>query len=284
MHQLFYWKQEETKGKKGGKVKQLFENINFNNFKFLLKTNIIRAPLEVLVGAYLLGLYFGDKSFTTIIIPSIISLIVCFVYTIILSLVISWITWWNSAKIVITEKPIGFQYDVLDKRFAKCFLIIHMFGWAFYTGLSYFYAIVFHTKMFSVVIIGSLYGVLVNVYGYFSDRRINWSHIFKKFSDFNIGNNEGIKRNKRKSYLLAIAFQSVILLVISGWLIIILLSFQQSGSFRGLDADPVFSFSGILTLFIPIFILYIRETYVLFFDSNLQKDEKRVFASIQDFY
>jgi len=188
------------------------------------------------------------------------------------------------------------QYKEIDERFDRVFKMTHCFGFACYVIMS----IVIAIRLFSfwkdkgfqntiiLILFGAVFGILWNVYGYFSDLRIDWSKIFDKLNDFKIAEHEEICSEKYKYYKRSLVSQLVIIAVIILTACIIALNVNgnifDNTSNNTSNAIELLSYSSIVGLFITVVSVYLKQTSSLFFKLKRKdkNDETDIFPNIYD--
>ena len=284
------------------RTNKLLKNTKIDNLWYYICTNIVRAPLEALLSLYLAEAWMIFTPFFTtqsravtaketiymIFFPLAIASAVCLVYSLGACLTVGiWAYFMqknhlsnienNDSNHV--EKIVSYFY--IDRIFGFVMGVVHVIGALCYGGISFWVAFNFsntifmndlafnHTKfILGVSIFGLALGTLWNIYGYHSDRRIDWSKIFFNFSSIKISQTDCIRLHKLKYYRNSLLYQVICCMAIIGFVIYILLDFRLSLFNNMTVLSDILSYSAFLTLLITVITLYARQMIDMFYSRK----------------
>ena len=301
------------KKKLGSKLIENFQLLDkecyFQNLLYYIKSNIIRAPLEMLSVLYLaaLGVIFTTLVFRKslessqivymIFSPLAFSAVICISYSIIAAFII--FKWAYKAQLNITEKCGDEQptetkleeiYFSVDESFSEIMYWLHFGGILFYLAGSIFIAeylpkmhIMFGNDSFRkyLILFGLFSGIAWNIYGYQSDKRLDWSKIFKRLETINISTNKNIHGQKLHFYLRSIIMQLSCCLALSIFAVICLIKINPN-LFSEIKTGDLASCSAFLTLLVSVITLYVRTSYTMFFSRKYR--DSVIFPNWRDFF
>lgn len=269
----------------------IHENCYVNNLQFYHKSNLIRAPLEALITIYLAEVammfskWFVDKVKLTspqialmIFIPLLFALVVCLLYSGGVILLV------NRKIYKLTEEfdngtprrtniSISQLYIEINEDVKKTFRLIHVIGGACYLIVGIITSALFSNRIFTGfslwnTIILSVYallmGVIWNIYGYYSDNRIDWSKIYKGLI-IDIAYNSEIKQEKYKSYRRSVYGQTIVVAIITLILILVFARFDYSAIPQNNPFETLLAYSVFGAWFITILKIYGTQMFNIFF-------------------
>lgn len=279
----------------------VFKSCTIKNIWFYMKTNIIRAPLEASISLYLAEawlLFTKDFSINqeTMLISDLVYIVffplafsaaVCLVYSLIASIaVMSWVE--KIKKDNLKNKDIIEQYFEIDSSFSKRMGLIHILGTLCYFIISLIVAIsimntfsISYKVVLSLTIMGFFSGLMWNIYGYLSDRRIDWSKIFDFWDEKPMLSNKNIYIWKLRYYKASIISQIINCTLIIGFVIYLLLNLEINFELSEYTLPGFLSCFVIFTLFISVASLYTKQTYKMFFTREYEEAE--IFPLLSDF-
>lgn len=281
------------------KKKSFYNNFFVNNLWYYHKSNLVRAPLEALITIYLaelalmLSKWFvnrlslnASQIIFMVFIPLLIALIVCLVY--------------SGAVILLINKELNKLINIIDisdidanmitiylqieDKVKLIFRKVHVTGAACYLVVGILACLSLSDKIFceynlNNMIIISLYcfymGIVWNIYGYYSDRRIDWSKIFKNLN-INISENADIQNIKYKYYKRSVKWQIISIFTICFSLVLIVIRFDYDLIPKG-SFDILITYSAFAAWFIAILKLYFTRMFRIFFTH--EKNESEIFPS-----
>jgi len=290
-------KAPNEKKEKPDKIATINEHCNISKLIYYVKTNIIRAPLEMAVTLYLAeALIILTDIFPVnpisvqdviyiIFFPIVLSIVTCFIYSFVIALCVYLATCYVTKYIVVlTLGSPERQYKEINGIFRRVFFGMHFLGFSCYSVIS-----IVVTKQLSsfwgntvcenwpLILFGIVFGFLWNLYGCVSDCRIDWSKIFIHLEKCRITD----YRKKYWAYMGSIVLQLLIIMCI-----------VSVASFIGLRINPelevldIISYSSIVSLFVAVVAIYLKQTLKLFFKLKRGKEDKDsdIFPNIYDFY
>ena len=289
-------------------LQDLNKECYLQNLLFYIKSNIIRAPLEMLSVLYLaaLGVIFTTLIFEEklsspqivymIFSPLAFSAIICILYSIGAAIFI--LKWAYKKQKEITEKfnnasleiKLEEMYFAVDKSFSTIMFYLHFAGVFLYFVSSLFIAEYlpridtrFSNDSFRTYLIafGFFSGITWNIYGYQSDKRLDWSKIFKRLKEINVSTNKKIYDKKLRVYLTSIIMQLSCCFFLSVFSIIFLIKVDPN-LFSEIDNGDLASCSAFLTLLVSVISLYVRTSYNMFFSRKYKNSV--IFPNWCDFF
>lgn len=186
-------------------------------------------------------------------------------------------------------------YKYIDETFLKVMFNLHIKGILSYFAISLLFACaIAYTNIiaynyigtgnklsFIIIIIslGTIFGVLWNLYGYYSDSRIDWSKIFISLKNFKISKNDDIRTIKYKAYKISFAIQILIVFLVLGILTFIAYNLNVDI----IVLTTLIPYSSVAASFLVVLKIYAGQTYKLFYrmKSNRKNDDV-IFPNIFD--
>jgi hypothetical protein len=131
-----------------------------------------------------------------------------------------------------------------------------------------------------VTIIGFLFGLLWNIYGYYSDCRIDCSTIFIRLKDFRINQYDDLRQKKFWAYKMSLIMQLVIIIFFVALMTFILLTLKEDIFNDNLDGyaenlKDLILYSPIIALLTAAMTLYLKFTINYFFDVTEKDNQTR---------
>lgn len=274
---------------------EIHQKCYINNVWFYHKTNLVRAPLEALITIYLLefAMMFSDwfvgrqelsapKILLMVFIPLILASVVCLVYSggVILYVnrnITRLIKMFEGAK----KRNMVEIYTKIEKEASNFFFVVHLTGTLCYLGSSTILYFVIKASIFGggnlnnfiiIVMYGFLMGLAWNVYGYYSDKRIDWSKIYKDMN-LNISDEVKIKSEKYKSYNRSVRLQITLLAIITLILVLIFKRFDYSIIPQDQSFNILVTYSAFGAWFIAILKIYCTQMFNMFFRRKYKESE-----------
>lgn len=277
------------------KKKSFYKNFFVNNLRYYHKSNLVRAPLEALITIYLaelalmLSKWFvnrlslnASQIILMVFIPLLFALIVCLVYSGVVILLINRELYKliNIIDISDIDANMNTIYFQIEDKVKSIFQKIHAAGATCYLAVGILVYLSLSNKIFceynlNNMIIISLYcffmGIVWNVYGYYSDRRIDWSKIFKNLN-INISQNADIQKIKYKYYERSVKWQLISIFTICFSLVLIFVRFDYDLIPEG-SLDILITYSAFAAWFIAILKLYFTQMFGIFFTHEKKGSE-----------
>ena len=286
---------------------KLQEHCEVFNLRFYILTNMFRAPVEALLSLYLVliwiifkeGLLHQDPSGTDflqiIFVPLTLAALVCGFFNLITAgLVKRWVR--KMIEKYGKEKLKSFEdmervYIGIDDSFSKEMIKLHVIGVIFYVLVSAFVAFRFNRWLpmkgnqviCYIIILGFLCGVLWNIQGWLSDRRVDWCKIFNFLKPYSITMSSEICLRKMFFYKVTVWMQFMAGIIFAVFTYHIAAN-PRENLLEGYERiGDVLPYSTLITFFIAIIALYCRQSYKMFYKNYFKdKEGKRIFPLPED--
>lgn len=283
-------------------MKVIESQCNMENIKFLVKLNIIQAPLEAALSLYLIeGILIFSKIYSDNIFESYTILVLIFfpflgatVVLVIYSIGINCYLLKNIHYLAIKLKNIdSLRYIEADKTMKKAIKNIHFCGFICYTvssiAIAFFYVWFLNKNegdgnsnnlYFLIIIIGGIIGALWNVLGYWGDNKVDWSLVLINLNQITLE----FKREKFNYMIKHLVIDIIILILFCLTILLILLNLKSGykpnvGVELNLDSVNIVSHSFFLLSFFTLLIKYIKILYNMYFIQGV----KSVYSSYCNF-
>lgn len=187
---------------------------------------------------------------------------------------------------LINSKLVIVNYNRVHSSFSKLMISLHFLGAVCYIFIAQVVSVKFventnnESSMRLILFTGFLFGIIYNIYGYFSDMRLDWSKVFKQLSTVNISKEPYVFNTKLNYFIYSVILQGIVAVVVLCCSIYIIYNFNYK-LLEDETIDGVIAYSTFATLYCSIIVLYFKQMYNLFFSSKYR--ESIIFPKFEDF-
>jgi len=273
--------------------------VYLDNAIIYIKVAFIQAPIEAALFIFCIECFLIFKDFGVeighiiylVFIPVAVAAVVCIFYTLSISLYfISKVKTCYDSVIMGNSEPLDAIYREVDDYFRPIFFKIHTCGALCYFCATALWSLMFNyieqlndlptsTSCITFIISGLVAGLMWNISGFFSDGRIDWAKVYRKFNNSNIvKKNEELRKRKFKHTYRYYCIQVLILILVITFFFVMIFIMSPEYYKDGVNLTDlnVLSFSFFITAIVFSITRYIKIIYSLHvkheFDKNTKKD------------
>lgn len=279
------------------------------NVRFYILANMFRATLEMLIVLYLViawiiltGTFFCgmiERYHAVDIIRIFVmgSTVACIVYIIIYS--IAFLRWCHGVikydnsfgdKWRGKDNKLHQYYMLIDESFRKRMIKIHAVGVIFYALVAFVIANILCKKfnwapqtVWLITGYGFVCGVMWNLYGYYTDMRLDWSKIFVFMNGVSISNDKKLHDKKFEYLKRSAIIQFITRMLITGFLLYVAFFIRREFFSRKGIEDLLFYLTW-MSVFAAIIMLYIKQMHKMLYSRKYYPEESKTFLLFGDFF